>query len=154
MTDETCGHETGTGDPCQLPGSRADGRCHHHTDEADTDSGGRPTSFNDEDAQTAIDAARKGVSQAGCARAAGLPESTLRNWLDANEDFARSFAQARAEGEQRLVADGLTDPDTDSSMAKFLLASSFGYVKAEKRELEHSGEVDGFEFTINAGAED
>lgn len=158
MTDderELCGAETTDGSPCQ---NYADTCPWDHGGENDT---GRPSKFNDERARVAIEAAHDKKSEAGCARAAGVDENCIGRWKDANptftdnsgteREFREAFAQARAKGEGRLIRGGLADPDIDSSMAKFLLASSFGYQKSEKKELEHSGEVDGFNFVINAG---
>ena len=51
-----------------------------------------------------------------------------------HDAFRPSFARARAEGEEQLIEDGLYDPDTDSSMAKFLLKTSFKYVETERHE--------------------
>lgn len=145
MTDEsdTCGAETVGGGDCQNP-TTEDGdpeRCWipSHNDPGAENPHGREWSISEEDHDTILDAARDGLSQAGCARAAGVDEKNLRRYLDAHPNFRRAFAQARESGELKLVRRGLHDPDTDSSMAKFLLSTSFGYVKTEKRELEHSG---------------
>ena len=58
---------------------------------------------------------------------------------DDAEDFRASFAQARSRGETELIVGGLRDGDVDSSFAKFLLASSYGYKKTEKREVTGGG---------------
>lgn len=156
---ETCGFVLDSGDPCQLPASRPDGRCHHHTDTADGNSGGHPSKYTEDRARQAIDAARQGFSKAGCARAAGVGEATLRRWLEANhsvdgDDFRRTFTRARFEGEKRLVTGPLVDsddptvPDIDGQHARFLLSTSFEYEKTEKRELSTPDDEDGFGTTI------
>lgn len=154
MTDEKCGYEdTTTGQPCRHPA----GSCPvpTHT-EAAPDGGnpqGRPSKFTDERARDAIEAARESKSEAGCARAAGVSHTTIQNWQErdptfTDEDgkqrsFLAAFTRARADGESMLIEGGLREEDVDSSMAKFLLASSYGYQKSEKREVEHSGQIDG-----------
>ena len=60
---------------------------------------------------------------------------------DDAEDFRASFAQARSRGETELIVGGLRDEDVDTSMAKFLLASSFDYTKAEKHEVEMDADI-------------
>jgi len=147
MTDDetdTCGHPTANGEPCQNPASDGDS-CWlpAHGGSAESN-GGAPSKFNDERAQDVLDAAETGVSQAGCARAAGVDEATLRDWLDKHAEFARAFARARARGEQELAVDAL-DGEVDSSMARFLLKTSFGYVETERREIDadvtHDGDL-------------
>lgn len=154
---ELCGAETSKGTPCQ---NYADSCPWDHGDTNDT---GRPSKFNDERAQVAIEAAREGKSEDGCARAAGVRSPTISNWIEANPtfededgsetEFFKAFARARAHGESTLIEHGMYNPDADASMAKFLLASSFDYVKTSKQEVEHSGEIDGFDFTIDASSD-
>jgi len=146
---ETCGYVLESGDPCQLPASRPDGRCHHHTDTADgTAKSGRPPALDESDHDTILDAAESGLSKSGCARAAGVDEATLRRYLGRHDEFRRTFARARKVGEARLVQGGLLDDEVDTSMAKFLLSTSFDYVKTEKRELSTPDDEDGFGTTI------
>ena len=163
MTDETeqCGHETADGTECQLPPSQPDGRCHHHTDATEVDSGGRPSKFTDERAREAIAAAELGKSIAGCGRDAGVDEKTVRNWRDTegiafegpdgNEyDFFRAFRRARGSGETYYIREGRrAEGEVDPSFAKFMLASSYDYTKTEKQELEDvSEDGKGFGTTI------
>jgi hypothetical protein len=154
--DHICGAETTGDQPCQNPAGD-NGRCwipSHNPDATDENPAGRPSKFTDENAQAAIEAAREGLSKAGCQRAAGVGDGTIQNWLDANptftdedgteREFFRAFRRARRVGESELVQGGLYDDDTDSSMAKFLLASSFDYKKTEQREVtgEDGGPVE------------
>lgn len=143
---ELCGAETVDGGSCQRP-LNDEGECDipSHNDPEAENPHGRPTKFSDKRARAAIKAARNSKSRNGCARAAAVSLHTLNNWLDMGleytdkngetKDFLQSFMRARAEGELLLVQGGLKSDDIDSSMAKFLLATSFGYKKTEKREL-------------------
>lgn len=137
---ETCGHETAQGTPCQNPITDGDS-CWLNEHGGDANPSGRDYSISQDDHDDILSAAREGLSKSGCARAAGVSHTELNRYLDAHDEFRSSFAQARAQGETTLVRDGLRDPDTDSSMAKFLLAASFDYKKTEKRE--HMGEDGG-----------
>ena len=141
MTDSnTCDHPTADGTPCELPATRSDGRCHHHTDAEERRNGGREWAISEDDHEDILDAAEQGLSKSGCARSAGASLKSLRRYLDEHPDFRRSFARARARGEQRLARAGLVDPETDTQMAKFLLSTSFDYIKTEKREVENTGD--------------
>lgn len=147
MTDDECGVIKGNGEPCDNPVKYADGKCGIHTDETETRQGG--AKFTDDRAQKVIEAAKQGLSKSGCERHAGIGKDTLRGWLEKDytyeaEDgqianFSGAFAQARAESEREFIRRGFEDPDVDASFAKFMLASSFDYVKTEKQETELSG---------------
>ena len=139
MTDDLCGYEgTTTGEPCRHPA----GSCPvpSHSDPDAENPQGRDFSITDDDHDAILDAASEGLSKAGCARAAGVDKASLLRYLDAHPEFRTAFRRARREGESQLVRDGLRDPDVDSSMAKFLLSTSFDYIKTERREL--GGDVD------------
>ena len=105
----------------------------------DGQSKGRSFSITTDDHDELLAAAREGKSKRGCARSAGVDKDSLDRYLDHNEDFCDSFRRARAVGESRLITGGLHDKNVDSSMAKFLLSTSFGYVKTEKQEVEVDG---------------
>jgi len=153
-TQEQCGHETADGTECQLPPSQPDGRCHHHTDTTEVDSGGRPPKFTDERARQAITAAELGKSLEGCGRDAGVDGETVANWKntedlafegpDGNEyDFFGAFRRARGSGETYYIREGRrAEGEVDPSFAKFMLASSYDYTKTEKQELEDVSEGD------------
>ena len=151
-----CGYETAAGTPCELPASKPDDRCHHHTEvEAERQREGRPTKFTDERARQAIEAAELGKSIAGCGRDAGVDGETVASWRDDPNlqfegpdgntyDFFGAFRRARGDGETYYITEG-RDPDGDvePSFAKFMLASSYKYKKTEKQELEDVTEGDG-----------
>lgn len=137
--EDVCGYEKADGEPCQLPASREDGRCHHHTEiDEERANGGRPSIF-DEYRDDVIEAAEDGLTIEGCGRTAGVGVSTLYEWLDEREDFAEAFNRARARGERRLIRQALTDDDVDERTARFLLERSFGYTKSQELELEGDG---------------
>lgn len=138
-TDDICGFVKDDGEPCQLSGSRDDGRCHHHTEiKSKRANGGRPSLFNDY-RDDVLDAAEEGLTVEGCARTAGVGVSTLYEWLDDREDFAEAFSRARARGERTLIRRALTDEDVDPRTARFLLERSFGYTKSQELEVEAEG---------------
>lgn len=144
MSDsDYCGWPTSDGSACEHPASDDEtGRCWQHTDNART--GGRPSKFDDERARQAVRAAREAKSKAGCARAALVDKHTLHRWLEKNptfetqsgdrEQFRNAFSRARSEGERVLLQGGLRNDDIDSGMARFILSTSYGYVKTERKE--------------------
>lgn len=150
--DDICGAPTADDTACQHPTTDEGdpGRCwvpgHNDEPSDQLDGGGRPTKFTDERARAAVDAARKSLSKAGCARAAGVAPNTLENWLDKpglmyesaggdREEFLQAFRHARNDGELTLVQGGLLRDEIDSQHARFLLSTSFDYVKTEAREV-------------------
>lgn len=162
MSDDVCGAPTqgGDGPPCQHP-TTDDGdadRCWidaHNDASTDAAPGGRPFAIEASDHDAILQAASEGFSKAGCARAAGVDEKSLARYLDAHDEFRRSFMRARHEGEKELLRAPLKDspdpaaPDYDSQHARFLLSTSFDYVKTEKKELEDVTEgSDGFGTTV------
>lgn len=149
MTDDICGYEDTTTDhPCQHPA----GSCPvpSHSDPDADNPQGRPDSYTEDRAAEVLAAAESGLSKGGCARSAGVTRDTLNRWLDKNpayedREFRAAFARARARGERRLVTAPLKDDpddpvDIDGQHARFLLSTSFDYVKTEKRELENTGD--------------
>ena len=134
MTEDICGStDTNSGEPCQNAaghGTDSDiGPCHLHP------ARGRPSKFNEERREAILEAARRGTTVEGCARAAGIHHSTLYDWLDSFDDFSEAFNRARAEGEQRLVEEvAVEDP-------KFILERSFDWVKTQ--EVQHTGDGGG-----------
>lgn len=157
MSDEDiCGAETTDGGKCQRPmgwGTDSDiGPCSDHR------SRGRPSKFNDERARAACRAARGARSKRGCARAAGIGKSTLNRWVEKNPtfrtesgeraEFRDAFRRARSDGEQLLVEGGLRperpdgESDIDSQHCRFLLATSYGYEKTERRDVRVDNDAD------------
>lgn len=141
MTEDTCTATKNNGDPCTYAAKYDDGKCGIHTDETDTDPGGRPSKLDDH-WDDILTGARQGMTLAGCARLAGVDESTLHKWKKENDEFSKSLLRARAQGELKHLQ------SVNDRGSQFILERSFGYVKTEKRELEHSGDVSG-EFSVN-----
>jgi len=132
MTDDICGStDTATGEPCQRPagwGTDSEiGPCKDHA----TAKAGRPSKFSEERKERILSAARQGTTKKGCARAGGIDESTLYDWFKKYPEFSKSFKEARAKGEQRLLQDEDVSPE-------FLLERSYGYTQSQ--EIEHSGD--------------
>lgn len=144
---EKCGYEKDDGEPCELPASKDDGRCHHHTEiKGERANGGRPSKLDDH-WDDIMAGARQGMALKGCARLAGVPEQTLHRWKNEHEDFRRELKRARAHGELKHLQ------SVNESGSRFLLERSFGYVKTEKHEVEadntHKIEGDGFVVEFN-----
>jgi len=143
VTDDTCGYETADGTPCEHRATEPDDRCWQHTDSGDADTGGRDFAVSESDHDDLLTAAREGFSMVGCARAVGVSETALSNYLDAHDEFKRAFTRARHEGERTLVRGPLIDdestPDIDGQHARFLLSTSFDYIKTERTELSGGG---------------
>ena len=106
-----CGFETTDGTPCQLPVSRKDGRCHHHTN-AD----GRPSKLTYERQEGIATMIEQGQSMTAAARAHSISKTTIFNWLQRGEaekqvghdneytDFLDRITRARGKGEQLYVS--------------------------------------------------
>jgi len=139
---DTCDYvKDSDGEPCELPASRDDGRCHHHTDiESQRANGGRPSKLAQYE-DDILTGARQGMTLEGCARLAGVPEQTLYRWINDHDDFRESLNRARAQGELKHLQ------SVNDAGSRFILERSFGYTKTEKRELEHSG--DGIEIVAD-----
>jgi len=159
MPKDTCDHPTAEDTPCQHPAGE-NGRCWipaHNPDGGGAESHGRDFVIDKDDHDDILDAARQGMSKSGCARAAGTGPDQLARYLDGHPDFRESFKRARFEGEKRLISGPLqshedSPEEWDSQHARFLLSTSFDYVKTEKRELEHSGK--GIVINTTAGDDD
>jgi len=146
MSDDICGAECADGTPCQHPPN-----CpvpSHHDPDADNPHG-RKFAIDESDHEDILEAARIGMSKAGCARAAGVDEKSLYRYLksDENAQFRRAFKRARHKGERRLLTGPLEqheeDPiQMDPQHARFLLSTSFDYVKTEKREVDANVDAD------------
>lgn len=139
--ESTCGHPTGNGEPCQLSGSRDDGKCHHHTKyTSQQNSGGRPPILEDEDKQaTLFKAASSGLTIADQAALTGISTTALRRSLCCVEtpssptitaenpcDFCRGYTRAHAQGAMQVLQE---------CKPEYRASATFGYVKREKQEL-------------------
>lgn len=136
MSDEICGEPTTDGGKCQNAAGD-DGTCwipSHGDDDAENPHG-RPTKL-EERKEDILSGAGQGMSKEGCARLAGVAESTLYRWLDEYEDFSEAFRRARAHGELKHLQ------SVNDSGSRFLLERSFGYTKTEKREVDLDADVD------------
>lgn len=132
MADETCGHIKNDGNPCEFPVKYDDGKCGIHSDE-NGDTQGRPSLIAERE-DDILAGARQGMTMEGCARLAGVGETTLYEYINRNDRFAEELKRARAHGELQHLQ------SVNDRGSQFILERSFGYVKTEKRELEHSGE--------------
>jgi transposase-like protein len=141
MSDENCGWPTTSDGECQNPAGD-DGTCWipTHGDDDGENPQGRPSLLKEYEDEIYA-AAEEGMTLEGCARIAGIDESTLHRWKNKYEDFRKSLKRARAKGELKHLR------SVDNNGSRFILERSFGYVKTEKRELDadvaHSGQIDG-----------
>lgn len=134
--------------------------------EEDGGIGGRPSTFSDELARRAIAAAEKGKSESGIEREVGVGDRTIfgvGGWVDQDltfgdsdgqrRKFSRALRRARGRGEEDWIEEGRSE-DGDSSFAKFMLSTSFDYVKTERREhlvdddADLAGEQPSAEFVV------
>jgi len=155
MSDDQdiCGYEdTTTGKPCQHPAESCP--VPSHDDPGAENPQGRDFTISEDDHDDILQAAREGFSKAGCARAAGVSDMELQRYLDEHDEFRGAFMRARHEGEKRLVTGALISDEhnvgpsgmeVDGQHARFLLSTSFDYIKTEKREVDadvdHSGDL-------------
>lgn len=137
---EQCGAETTSGEPCK---NDAESCPWHGVD--DPPDNGRP-SLLDEYRDDIIVGARQGMTLAGCARLAGIDESTLHRWINKYEDFRKSLRRARAQGELEHLQ------SANDSGSRFILERSFGYTKSQ--EIEHSGESAGIVINVDEDESD
>lgn len=135
MTDETelCGEPTTEGQPCQKAATRADDRCHLHT-EVDTEDGGdlgRPPKLDDV-YDDVMAAAEEGLTYEGIARVAGVGRSTLDDWRRENDEFSAELERRRSVGERKLIQE---------ADAEFVLERSYEYTK--EQDINIDADVDG-----------
>lgn len=132
MTDDSCGYERPNGDPCKNPATEGD-HCWIESHGGDVSGHGRPSTLEDH-WDDIMAGAREGMTLEGCARLAGVDESTLHRWKNNHEEFHKSLKRARAHGELQHLQ------SVNDAGSRFILERSFDYVKTERREHEHSGE--------------
>lgn len=155
MTDDICGYEKDDGEPCELPASRDDGRCHHHTTADDADSGGRPTKLTYERQEGIASMLEQGQSMTAAARAHGLSKPTIFNWMQRGEaekeagneniytDFFDRITRARGKGEQMYVAQlrSLAEDEGDTATLMAMLKQRFPDSWGDVDRGEQSGGV-------------
>ena len=125
---EKCGHPTADGGECQNPATDGDS-CWLAEHGGSASPSGRP-SLLDEYEDDILTGARMGMTLAGCARLAGVDESTLHRWKNDHEEFRKSLKRARAHGELQHLQ------TVNERGSQFILERSFGYVKTERREVD------------------
>ena len=152
MTDDTdtCGHETGDGTPCELPASRPDGKCHHHTDTEDTHTGRDPKLTRERQEQIAADI-ENGASITAACRQAGINRATFYNWMDSGEDqeeglyadFFDRVVRARGVGEEhyRRIAFDIAREEGDTATLMAMLKQRYPESWGEVDRGEQSGGI-------------
>ena len=123
MTKEICGAETNAGGECKNPAES----CPWHDEDGNrTDvETGRKGKYNEETVEKIIEAAKEGLPLKGCARAGGIDQSTLYEWLndDRKQEFSSRLKSARAKAEKKLAKEARKkDP-------RYLLTRSFKWDK-------------------------
>lgn len=137
--DDTCVATKNDGEPCTYTAKYDDGKCGIHSEENER-SVGRPSIFEDVKEDILV-GARQGMTIEGCARLAGVDESTLHLWLDDKPEFFKSFNRARAQGELKHIQ------SVNDRGSQFLLERSYGYTKTERHEVDGNLSLD--ELTIS-----
>jgi len=145
MSEDTCGHPTegGDGPPCELPASKADGRCHHHTETDEQAREGRPRKRpSKEQEENIASVIEGGGSIREACRRAGVHPSTFYSWMEYGEDepesawgdFRERLVRARGEGEGQyrqtlmMLAEETGDTATLMAMLKQRYPESWGDV--------------------------
>ena len=82
---------------------------------------GRKTTFNAKDAAEIVERLSKGEPLTHICRDEWLPcDDTVRNWADANPDFARDIAHAREAGFDQIALDALAIADHTENDTKWV----------------------------------
>ena len=82
---------------------------------------GRKSTFNAKDAAEIVSRLSKGEPLAVICRDEWLPcDDTVRNWADANADFARDIARAREAGFDQIALDALAIADNTENDTKWV----------------------------------
>jgi len=103
MSDDICGHTKNDGEPCEFQPKYPDGKCGHHTETKETETG-RPTKLSYERQEKIATAIEQGKSLTSAARMAGVDRTTVYGWLDRGE----SEKQAGEDNEFTEFYDRLT----------------------------------------------
>lgn len=117
-----CGAETLKGGKCQNPAQSCP--WHNENGERTQKSPGRKKKLP-QIKNKLLEAAEKGTTKEGCARYAGIHESTLYDYLNENPEFEQEFKRARAKGEQKLM-EKVTEKNP-----RFVLERSYDYTKSK-----------------------
>jgi transposase-like protein len=102
---------------------------------------GRPTTYNPEYADRAIEMGKQGASIVEIACDIGVSRQTLYNWRDANPEFLDAITRAAEESQswwERKGRDSLTTAGFQSSVWSRSMAARFPQDWREKTETEHS----------------
>jgi transposase len=130
MSEDQCVATKNDGEECEYAAKYPDDKCGIHSEHNErTPAGGRPSKLDDHE-QDILTGARQGMTLEGCARLAGVAESTLHKWINENDEFSKSLKRARAQGELKHLQ------SVNDSGSRFILERSYGYVKTEKREVD------------------
>ena len=77
---------------------------------------------------------------AGLAYELGLDKDTINEWSKEHESFSGAIKRLKAFQEDYLIKGGLSGV-RNTAMSIFLLKANHGMVETEKRQVEHSGNV-------------
>ena len=86
MTNETCGHETADGTPCENSACRSDGKCWIHTEVEEPADVGRDSKLTMERQEEIAQAIENGKSMTSAARMAGVSRNAVYSWIEKGED--------------------------------------------------------------------
>ena len=111
MASDICGAETADGSPCQHPPSRADDKCHIHTEVTDPADVGRDPKLTRERQEAIAAMIEDGHSVTAAARANDVTKQTVMNWINRGEnedegiyaEFFSRYTRARGEGEKQYL---------------------------------------------------
>ena len=159
MTDDICGAETASGEPCQNP-TTEDGACWipSHNDPDAENPQGRPSKLTDERQETIVEWIRDLRDLTSAAEKAGVTYRTVKNWLDEGQrqiaedpedewdrrvDFFQVCADARADAKAELL-DRMEDPDVDWRMVSWKLERLYReeFYLPVKQEIEQTVDAD------------
>jgi|AKVG01.1.fsa_nt_gi hypothetical protein len=148
LSNDTCGHITNDGTRCQKSGNKKDGKCYIHSDHEEVNMGA-PSKFDDAK-DDLLSNAEEYITTKQVAQGAGVSKQTLYNYIQMHDDFAEEFRRRRSQASQNLIQDALTG-EVDSSFAKFLLQTSFDFIKTEEKLVDENHSKDNFDdgFTVD-----
>lgn len=147
MPEQICGAETQSGRKCQKSGNKDDGKCHIHSRHSETNIG-NPSKYEDVRDEL-LEKAEEYITTKQVAHGAGVSKQTLYNYIQQYDDFAEEFRKRRSKASQKLIRDQMNG-EVKASMAKFLLQTSFDYIKTEEKLVDENHDKDTLEdgFTV------